>query len=75
MGFCSQECYENGANSLLIKDVDFDSMNYQQLRNQVKKTPSLRNEIIASIKNHLAASIKNKTFPHLHSQKEELVDR
>ncbi|NCQ82224.1 hypothetical protein GW750_05500 [bacterium] len=35
-GFCSQECCEKAQTSLLIKDEKRDSINYKQLREDIK---------------------------------------
>lgn len=74
LGFCSQECFENAKNSLLIKNIDRDQTDYKAIRSQIKRAPALKEKLIQEISEKLNSQLGNTKFPHQTSQKEELVD-
>lgn len=70
MGFCSEECFCNAKKDWLIKDVDFDSLNYQNLRNDSKNNPENKEKNLEKIAKHLDSNLEWVTFSHKNSQKE-----
>jgi predicted sulfurtransferase len=72
-GFCSEECYLQALETGLIKDVDFDKLNYRQLRVKMKNHPETRSEVLALIKKHITSNIENTQFKHKTSQKEDFI--
>jgi predicted sulfurtransferase len=67
MGFCSRECYEWARNDGLIKDVEWDKLDYKNVR---KETDGL-----GKIAAHLDRKLANIEWSHATSQKEgEVVE-
>mgnify|MGYP000906798427 FL=1 len=67
MGFCSRECYESARNDGLIKDVEWDKLDYKNVR---KETDGL-----GKIAAHLDRKLANLEWSHTTSQKEgEVVE-
>lgn len=72
-GFCSQECYENAKQTLLLKDLKFDPIDYKAIRAEIKKNPARKDELQKHVCEHLDKHLAHKTFPHQKSLKEEFV--
>lgn len=69
-GFCSEECYHNSLNDLLVRnDFSFDKKNYKILRGQIKANPNKRDEIKAQIANHIKVHLDGIAFNHAKSAK------
>ncbi|PZM80180.1 hypothetical protein DLH72_05195 [Candidatus Gracilibacteria bacterium] len=73
MGFCSEECLEKAKKDGLIKDMDFDSLNYQNLRNDSKNNPENKQKNLEKISKHLEENLAGVEFNHKFSQKEEEI--
>lgn len=74
-GFCSQECFEHAKVDGLVKNESFDTMDYKQLRRDVKHGILTQEAFISQVKNHLDDLVVDQSFPHATSQKEEHVDK
>ena len=75
MWFCSEECFDKAKNDWLIKDTDWDELNYQKLRNDFKNNPENKEKNIEKIKNHLDEKLFWVNFNHKNSQKEtEIIE-
>ncbi len=72
-GFCSEECYLTARQDLLIKNASFDSMDYKNMRLQMKLHPEKRDEIITKIQNHLDTNLAKVEFKYKESQKEDFI--
>lgn len=73
--FCSLECFEKAKKDLLIKDISWDSLNYQKIRNDSKSNPKNKEKNLELVKNHLDKTLWKKEFNHLNSQKEtEIIE-
>lgn len=73
MGFCSHECADNAYHDLLIKDEDWDSMEYKKLRGLIKQDESKKEEITEIIQTHLKKKLTGVQFNHSHPIKEKLL--
>lgn len=72
-GFCSQECWDKAIADQLIKTVDFDKLNYKQLRATAKRYPEQAEKINHTMQSHLSSHLKEVEFNHKNSQKELCV--
>lgn len=69
-GFCSEECYHNALNDLLVRnDFSFDKLNYKILRGRIKADSTRFDEIKTLINTHLRKYLDGVVFNHLKSQK------
>ena len=71
--FCSEECARKAEVDCLIKEVDFDPMQYKELRGKIKAHPEKKDEITKKMQDHIKAGLQWVKFNHLKSQKEENV--
>lgn len=71
--FCSEECAKKSLNDILVKNCDFDPMNYKAKRIEIKNNPLLKNDIIDLLKDHLESNIKWILFNNKFSMKEDLI--
>ena len=65
-GFCSEECWHNGIDDLNIRNIDFDNIDYNEMRNKVKRGVDTKENIQIQISEHLEdklskVNFKNKT--------------
>lgn len=74
-GFCSTECFEKAKADGLVKNEDFDPMDYKELRSQVKTGKLLEKDFLTQVREHLDALVADTKFPCPTSQKEEIVDK
>lgn len=72
-GFCSEECYKNALTNGLVKNVDFDKVDYRKLRVKMKNHPETTPEVLEFIQKHLTSNIWNTNFRHKTSQKEDFI--
>lgn len=63
MGFCSKQCMENAINDLNIKDVDFDKLNYKDLRIQIKLEKITKEEVQEQVRRHLIRELSGNEIP------------
>lgn len=77
MGFCSQECFDAAADSLLIKDVDWDCIKvagknttYKEIRSWVKNQKMSLEDAKKLVITHLKKKLSETQFVHKTSQKE-----
>lgn len=71
--FCSQECAQKAANDCLVKEIDFDPMDYKQIRGKIKASPELKDDLIGKMQKHLQKNIENIQYNHIESQKEDVI--
>jgi UPF0176 protein len=62
MGFCSESCWKNAADDLNIRDAEFDSYNYKDLRSRFKKGESSKSELAEIVRNHLSKNLQKVNF-------------
>ncbi len=80
-GFCSKACYEQGVASLLIKNVDRDTLDYQAMRSTLRRKENqsikeeLKSECVTKIARHLWRIVSKITRTHLTSQHEDIIDK
>lgn len=74
-GFCSEECYDNAYQDGMIKNDNFDTLNYKALRGDVKAGILDKDTFIDMVQKHLDEFVIDKNFSHTTSQKEENVDK
>ncbi len=74
-GFCSQECCEKAQTSLLIKDEKRDSINYKQLREDIKNWKKTQEHWQELVRKHIQSMLCNDPFPHKTTQKEDIIDK
>lgn len=72
-GFCSEECAKKAMNDCLVREVDFDKMDYKNKRGQIKRYPNLKDEIMSEMQVHLAKNLDWIEFNHKENQKEEII--
>jgi UPF0176 protein len=83
LGFCSQECFGKALKTLLIKDVDWDSLQVQSTKYKVQTYKELRSLIKSEkmtfveaqniITKHLQKKLWETKFRHQESQKEWVI--
>lgn len=73
MGFCSEECYQNARSDGLVKNMNWDKMDYLNLGRIWRADPSKKDEIISEIQKHLDAKLEKIEWKHKMSQKEEEI--
>lgn len=83
MWFCSQECFDKALQTLLIKDVDWDSLQVQNTKYKVQTYKELRSLVKAGkmdfseaqkiVTNHLRKKLWETKFTHQESQKEWVI--
>lgn len=80
MGFCSQGCFENACQNLLIKDVDWDSLKiagrdttYKEIRSWVKNNKMSAADAKVIVTTHLKKKLWKTQFVHQVSQKEWVI--
>jgi serine/threonine protein phosphatase PrpC len=59
----------------MIKNESFDDMDYKTLRKDVKNETLWQDEFVQLVCEHLDKTITDQKYPHLTSQKEEIVDK
>jgi predicted sulfurtransferase len=52
-GFCSSECSEKAKTDLLIKNSDWDPVDYKSLRGIIKQDPTQKQAITEQVKSYL----------------------
>ena len=73
MWFCSSECAQSSLENGLVKDMEFDSMNYKKERIKMKEHPELQDEILKKIRTHLNEKLEWVEFNHKETQKEDFI--
>jgi len=73
MGFCSEECFEKAKDDLMIKDLERDELDYQSIRDAIKKDPSQKEILQKKVSDHLSQKLENIVFNHKESQKETVI--
>ena len=73
MWFCSSECAQSCLENGLVKDMEFDSMNYKRERIKMKEYPELQDEILKKIRTHLNEKLEWVEFNHKDTQKEDFI--
>lgn len=74
-GFCSEECYDKAYQDGMIKNDNFDNLNYKALRWDVKAGILDKDIFMDMVQKHLDEFVIDKNFSHTTSQKEEFVDK
>lgn len=64
MGFCSEQCAKNAYENLLIRDSDWDPLNYKELRGEIKKNPTQKDGITEKIRIHIKKWLAGVEFNH-----------
>jgi len=72
-GFCSEQCVENAKNDLLIKNADWDSIDYKSLRGIIKQDPTQKQAITTQIVNYVTKKLLHTEFNHKEPQKEKVL--
>lgn len=80
MGFCSEECFQKACETLLIKDVSWDRINfhkrastYKELRSLVKNNRIELHAVKEVVEKHLKKHLGPAVFIHKTSQKEGVI--
>lgn len=89
MWFCSQECFDKAMTTLLVKDVDWDSLkmnnekwiiknwgrllSYKELRSMIKAGKIEFTDAQKIVSTHLKKKLWETKFRHLESQKEGVI--
>ncbi|GAB5466734.1 MAG: rhodanese-related sulfurtransferase [Candidatus Kapaibacteriales bacterium] len=71
MGFCSHQCADLGTKDIMIKDAEFDDLNYKQLRIDLKLEKTTLEEASAQVTRHLVEELKGVKFNHSTPPSEE----
>lgn len=72
-GFCSESCAENAKKDLLIKNADWDSVDYKSLRGIIKQDPTQKQAITTQIVNYVNKKLLHTEFEHKQPQKEKVL--
>jgi len=56
-GFCSEKCIDDAINDLNIRNVDFDNIDYNELRRKVKSGEESKEKIMKNIFEHFSNTI------------------
>ena len=62
MGFCSEECAQKAKEDLMIRDDDFDPLNYKELRSRIKRDESQKTKVENIIRTHIEKKLKGVLF-------------
>lgn len=73
LGFCSAECYKKAKQDGLVKNMDWDPLDYKTLGRTWRADPMQKDEIMQSIADHLDKHLKHIDWKHQNSQKEEMI--
>ena len=73
--FCSKECLAKAQDDLLIKNEQFDPIDYKQLRQQISLGKLDKSDARMSVQSHLSEMIGERWFRHETSQKEDFIDK
>lgn len=73
MGFCSKQCMEEAIETLNIKDVNFDNLNYKDLRIQIKLNKKTKEEVQELVRIHLHKSLSGQEIPFEKPTEEKLT--
>lgn len=71
--FCSEECYHKARNDGLIKNVNWDKIDYLNLGRTWRADPWRKDEIMEWIQKHLDIKLSKIVWNHKTSQKEEEI--
>lgn len=72
-GFCSQSCAEQAQKDLLVKNIDWDPVDYKALRGVIKQDPTQKEAIVTSTAAHIRKKLLHVTFRHQQPQKEQPI--
>jgi UPF0176 protein len=64
MGFCSKQCVDKGIDTIQIKDIEFDPINYKELRIDVKLGNITIDEARSDAEEHIRKQMRNVEFNH-----------
>ena len=88
LGFCSRECFEKGCETLLVKDVEWDTLkkqkaeskkykegssSYKELRSIIKAGKMTHIDAQKIVSDHLIKKLWHTSFPHATAQKEGVI--
>lgn len=68
--FCSQECVEKAKKDILIKNADWDPIDYKSLRGLIKQDPTQKQAILDKIQHYITKKLLHTEFKHKTPQKE-----
>jgi len=79
VGFCSEECVQNSINDLNIRNVQFDSLDYNELRKSIKRGTETKDKVQKIISEHVEKNLskiefKVKSSPHMDRYKSVNAD-
>jgi len=75
LGFCSQECFDEARQDLLIKtDTSIDPHNYKELRGDIKSWKKTFADVQQKVSSFLDEKLWTTPFNHATPQKEDIVD-
>ncbi len=72
-GFCSEECRTSAEEDMLIKNIDWDPIDYKSLRGLIKQDPTQKQAIKEKISNIIRKKTLHAEFKHKQSQKEKVL--
>lgn len=72
-GFCSAACKDKAQKDLLIKNVDWDPIDYKSLRWVIKQDPTQKEAIVDKIAKYINKELLHTDFVHTTPQKEQPV--
>lgn len=73
MGFCSEECSHKAKEDILIRDANFDPIQYKMLRSEIKQDNSKREQIVNGIAKHVTEWLEGVEFNHKTPIKEQII--
>jgi UPF0176 protein len=72
-GFCSHECREGAKIDGLVKNVPWDTFNYNAAQSTIRNIPEKRGEVVAQIASHIEKQYGKVVYSCEFSQKEGVI--
>jgi len=73
MWLCSEECRDKVLKDLLLKNIDWDPIDYKSLRGLIKQDPTQKQAIYEKIWKYITKKLLHTEFTHKVSQKEKVL--
>ena len=61
-GFCSESCYQHAIKDLLIRNIEWDELDYKLMRREIKRNPEKKETYSNLIREHLFKKMERVSF-------------
>lgn len=73
MGFCSEKCWKDAIDHLNIRDVNFDDLEYKEMRIKIRTGELTKEEVQKTVADHLTRHLHHIDFKHKEPVNEHLT--